>query len=575
LSLVAAVRLDNRDELVAQLRIPKETDGTITDSDVIIAAYRRWGTACAEHLAGDFAFALWDPRIRRLYCARDHFGVQPFYYYLSRNLFIFSTELKALLLSEEVPKTINEIRLLNHLRSNFEDRESTFYKHVLRLAPGNAIAVSRGGGHALPYWTLELPEELKLQSDSQYAEMLRECFTTAVKRRFKSSERVGTMLSGGLDSSSITCVALRLLTERGDENWLHTFSAVYQEVKECDEREYMTAVINGKNIKPHFITADKFGPFVDIDEVMESQDEPLLLGNLYLSWLLFKEANREGIKVVLDGFDGDNTISHGTGVFTELALRRNWAKLGWEVSAFSRRRRIPLGRAVWSWYSRYLFNPLLARSTVTVKARNGVRSIKGKIVSGKRTFNGSHVDEHTVELNPKFREANDWISSKKERQAPPRTEREAHLCALQHNGNPFTLEVLSRAAGASSIDVRFPFWDKDLIEFCLSIPASQKIKNGWTRMIMRRAMSGILPPTIQWRPGKTDMAPAFNYGFVKFGREILIENIVKHSGPIAEYVDIKSLRAALTRVLNSTASNTEIIAVQRSISLALWLQKTS
>jgi asparagine synthase (glutamine-hydrolysing) len=178
-----------------------------------------------------------------------------------------------------------------------------------------------------------------------------------------------------------------------------------------------------------------------------------------------------------------------------------------------------------------------------------------------------------VELNSDF--AKRLIAAKPDKAKVfyPRTERETQLSNLVANGPPFTLEVLDHAAAASSVEVRFPFWDKRLIEFCLSLPPEQKIKKGWTRMVMRRAMAGILPPEIQWRPGKSNLGPSFRYGVLKYGQKFMDKFIVNNSEIIADYVDIESLREAHKRLLNLEASKKDVSRVYSCMTLALWLQK--
>jgi len=132
---------------------------------------------------------------------------------------------------------------------------------------------------------------------------------------------------------------------------------------------------------------------------------------------------------------------------------------------------------------------------------------------------------------------------------------------------------LDYTSNAFSVEVRYPFWDKRLIEFCLSLPAEQKIRRGWTRMVMRRAMDGVLPRKIQWRKGKTDMAAAFKYGLLRFGRDHMDRFILREPEFLGDYVDMDTLRAAHQRVLNSNGSVSDVMWIQRSLSLALWLQR--
>lgn len=568
--ITSDARLDNREELINTLGPFDETDSSISDSALILAAYEKWGESCAEHLLGDFAFAVWDVRRRQLFCARDHFGVKPFYYHLSENLFAFATEIKALLLLPEVSTQVNEIRVAEHLANTLDYKESTFYRDISRLLPGHCAIINRDSKRIFPYWKLEMPPELKLKSDGEYAEALRELFTEAVRCRLRSSVPVGTMLSGGIDSSSITCMARKLLAEDGTEQ-LHTFSGVFDHVKECDEREYINAVVRENGISPHFIVADNHGPYADIEEVLKIQDEPMTSSNLYLNWLSYKAAKAQGIKVILDGYDGDTTISHGLGYFTELAYEKRWVKLISENIHYARRINQSWQRSAWSWVWIFGFNPWIKKNKLASRARRGVRRVKNITASQNEP-----VVEGGAELNADFAARVNSALLDKKKKIKLRTERGIHFWNLTDNGSHFSpLEILDYAASNFSIEMRYPFWDKRMIEFCLSLPPEQKIKKGWTRMIMRRAMAGILPPEIQWRPGKTDQAPGYNYGLLKFGQKIMNDVIVRNPETIVEYVDIKSLREAHQRFLKSEATLKDVVSIQHCVSLALWLQKPS
>jgi asparagine synthase (glutamine-hydrolysing) len=123
----ADARIDNREELITALSINHYLDQVITDSQLILNAYEKWGEACPAHLIGDYAFAIWDGQERTLFCARDHIGARPFYYYKSERIFIFASEIKALLTNELVPRRLNELRVADHLAFFIEDKTITYF----------------------------------------------------------------------------------------------------------------------------------------------------------------------------------------------------------------------------------------------------------------------------------------------------------------------------------------------------------------------------------------------------------------------------------------------------------------
>ena len=197
LVITSDARIDNREELIAKLQINNRPSDKIVDSELILAAYEKWGEHCPEHLLGDFAFAIWDKRKQKVFCARDPMGVKPFYYYRSNRLFAFASEIKALLCLPEIPRKINELGIGLYLAGISEDEEITFYQNIQRLPKAHSIAISSQSNKLQRYWSLDPSRELKLSSNEEYAEAYREIFTEAVRCRLRSAFPVGSMLSGG------------------------------------------------------------------------------------------------------------------------------------------------------------------------------------------------------------------------------------------------------------------------------------------------------------------------------------------------------------------------------------------
>ena len=145
-------RIDNREELIAALQLSNHSFEKITDSDLILGAYEKWGEECPQHLLGDFAFAIWDNRQQKLFCARDTMGIKPIYFYFANNNFVFGSEIKAIFCLQEVPREVNEVRIGDYLIKNFEDTTITSYKNILRLPPAHSVKISTAGIEIQNYW---------------------------------------------------------------------------------------------------------------------------------------------------------------------------------------------------------------------------------------------------------------------------------------------------------------------------------------------------------------------------------------------------------------------------------------
>ena len=173
--LTGDLRLDNRKDLAAELAIEPGEARVIGDGELVLRSYRKWGRDTPTHLEGAFAFAIWDPRSHELFCARDHFGAKPFVYFLSRDLFVFASEVEGVLAVEGVPRRVNEVAIADFLAGELEgfDHQSTSYREILRLEPANSLIVARDGESRHRYWQPDPTAALRLHSDHDYVEAVR------------------------------------------------------------------------------------------------------------------------------------------------------------------------------------------------------------------------------------------------------------------------------------------------------------------------------------------------------------------------------------------------------------------
>lgn len=566
LSLTADARIDNREDLLAALDFAGRRPSEIADGELILAAYEKWGEDCPAHLLGDFAFAIWDAPRRRLFCARDHFGVRQLYYYSSPKLFACATEIKAILALKDVPRRLNELRVADYLLSLFEDKTATLYEEIYALAPGHSLVVNEEGARApRPYWSLDPERELKLGSDAEYVESYVEIFTEAVRCRMRRSggaRPLGSALSGGLDSSSITCAARKLLAEEGGGQTLHTFSAVYDDVPECDERRYINTVLAQGGVEPHFGHPDRHSPLADWEGESCAHDEPLWNPQIALHWVLYEAAERQRVRVLLDGFGGDAVVSYGAGYLADVARSWDAGKMLGEAKAQAKRLGVPLGRVLW----RQVAVPLL----VSTPAWRLCRRLRPR---DERWMNGAPLRAEFAErLDLKKRASS--LPGTDDRPAP--RSRLRHWLGITSGYNSFILGVANRTTSLFGIERRHPFADKRLVEFCLALPTAQKTQDGWGRWIARRANADILPAAIQWRVGKTDHSANFHRGLLGEDRKILEDTILNSSGRMAEYVDAGILREVYRRYFSrqSKSNSSDGFVLWRVVKLALWLRRS-
>lgn len=592
LVITADARIDNRDELIAILELGARPAGAISDSELILAAYERWGARCPEYLLGDFAFAVWDARQQTLFCARDHFGVRPFYYHwqLGR-LFVCGSEIKALLCVPGLPRRLNEVRVGDYLSQVFDDTVSTFYQGILRLPPAHRLVLTADEMRVERYWSLDPECELRLGSDAEYAEAFRAHFVEAVRCRLRSAFPIGSLLSGGLDSSSITCVARKLLGS-DDQTPLPTFSAVFDDVAVCDERAFIDTVLAQGGLEPHYAYPDSVSPLADLERVHWHDDEVLAAPNLFIHRSLYAAARQRGVRVLLDGIDGDTVVSHGLAYLTELTRTRQWSTLADEVRALAQHFDCPPGRLL-EHYSLPLLADLARRGRLLSLLRAADEIGRPFMLPGRRL--AWQYGVRPLVPQP-LRRVRGWLRGGPPAESIvrgefarrialeqrlrtltcasrhlPQTAREEHYRNLLQGVIPSLLEILNKAAPAFSIEPRYPFFDRRLVEFCLALPAEQKVHQGWTRVVLRRAMGGTLPVEVQWRKGKSDLGPNFTHTLLAFERERLDQIIANEVGPLEPYVDFSALHGLYQRYISRRTRSDEL-TIWQVCTLALWLQ---
>lgn len=564
LVITADARIDNREELSTKLRIEDKED--VADSYYILKSYKKWGENCPEHLIGDFAFVIWDEINGKLFCARDHIGVKPFYYYMDDEVFIFATEIKALLLLNIISQKLNEKQVAEHLGFLLENKEDTFYKNIHRLAPATTLTLGFKKETFNKYWTLDPTIELQLDSDEAYTNQFLKIFKEVVKSRLRSAFPVGSMLSGGLDTSSVVCT-VQTIRDDGNEkfnqyNWINnsfkTFSAVFDEVPECDERHYSNLIFSEYELEPYYIHADQISPLGEIDEFFSYGDQPFLFPNHFMLWNLYKEAHKRGTRILLDGFDGDTIVSYGEGIFSDLLKS---GKLGEFIKEINETAKLHGVKPY-----RLLINKSLETFTPKSIKRLGWSLTKFTTLDNR---NNRFIHEELIKRTGLIENLRNGY----EKELNIKNSRQLHHFYIESGLIQLELEQLDWIAARFGIEPRHPFYDKRLIEFCLSLPVEQKRKNGFDRLILRRAMKNILPEEIRKRIIKTDLNPNFNRSLLKFEKKCIDNLIIENPSVLEKYVDVPFLQKEYAQYLSGNTEN--INEIWNIVVLGLWLQKNS
>ena len=539
----ADCRLDNDDVLRRKLDGPPRSGAAL-----LLDAYRRWGESMMEHLEGDFAFAIWDPDRQRLFFGRDRFGVKPFFYLEQPGRFLFASEVKGLLALPDTPRRVPRVRLAEFIEGHSPPESETFFADVRRLPPGSIGVAGEGVLSTRRYWRLALPPR---STETHPAEAFRSLFETAVRQRIDPDRPTVSMLSGGLDSSSISMIAARLRLETAAP--LPTLSMVFPGRPEGDEQTFIDALLAQGRYAPGYVRIGDFDPFAGFSETLSVQDGLVLAPALTLNRDLYRAVPSGGI--MLSGHGGDEVVSKGDGHLNDLARAKNWPALwqacGGVADLYNTSRRA----LFWSLFER--FGP----------GRYKIRTLRRMFanpLSGSAAPAGILAEPLAAAYGSEFaRRAS--VSRR------GRTGRALDMATLADPIQAQALEILDRESSHVGIESRHPFFDERLIRFSLSLDPSTKLKDGWTRMLLREAMDD-LPEAIRWRRDKHDFSPVIVRGMLA-SPAASRARFKRAREALSAYVDLDRVEAARSRLEDGTIGHmgADAQALWRTTALAEWI----
>lgn len=501
-TITADIRLDNRSELRAALNLD-QAGRIVGDGELALHAYLRWGPDCLDHLLGDFAFAIWDAPRQRMFCARDQMGMRPLiYHHKPGGLFAFASEADALLVHPAIPRRINEGRIADFLEDlEAYDLTSTFYGDLYRLPPAHAMIVERGAQRIWRYWEPAPPATLRLADDRAYADAFLEVFTDSVRVRLRAPPgKLGSMLSGGMDSGSVTAVAARLLQQAGAPA-LPTFSAT-SGAPGCVETRTIRAAQELAHLAPIDIAIEDFPAYADeLTRLTQLSGEPFD-GHMAMLRAIYIAANKAGITIMLDGGGGDTTLMADDMVAWR--LRQGDIVGAWGEAAGAHR--------FWGAESPTLKTFINGARWVAVPEWLRILRRRAGAAAQQRRKDSSSMVAPTLANRVNMAE---------------RRAAKARLVALKLDGqcedrrgfvtHPYIAvgrERFDRVAAGVGIEPRDPFLDRRLLDFVLALPPDQIERDGWPKIILRRAMAGLLPDSVRWRVGKEHVGGLFQQAAV-------------------------------------------------------------
>ena len=472
LYIVADARIDARGELIEKLKAKCGTAHSLSqstpDSELILHAYECWGEACVEQLLGDFSFAIWDARAKRLFCARDHFGVKPFFYAHVGSCIILSNTPDCVRMHPAVSDRLNDLAIADFLLfDGNQDYATTPYSDVRRLPAAHTLQCDRGTPAVRRYWSLSVTTPVHFQRDEEYIERFRELLDSAVADRLRT-DSAGILMSGGLDSTIVAVSAHQTLIREGNSSGLSAYTQVFDGLVPHQERHYAKLAADRLGVPIEFMPGDG-------RRLFEFADDPNYLWNepVNTAWPdstiehLRRIAKRS--RIALTGMGGDPLLSARLTVHFWRLLKSRQFRRGWSDAA------------------RYLMTENRA-SRLYLRTR-------WRILFSSKRYSPIYPPWINLELEKALCLRERWEKLSRAVKSELAVRPEAQWATADPSWSAM-FESFDAGATRVAIDVRHPFFDLRLVSFLLGLP---RLPWCCDKEILREAVRGILPDAVRLR----------------------------------------------------------------------------
>ncbi len=550
LAITADARLDNRDELGEKLGITKHSLKKMADSQVILAAYKKWGVDSFIQLLGDFAFAIWDIHNQRLLCVRDSIGIKPFYYRKSDRYFTFCSEIRPLAELKSPFPQINEGMVAEYLSFQFASRNETLFKDIFRLPPAHYLIVEKDKFSIHRYWDLPTGKRILYKTDEEYGEHFLDLFQQSVSCRMRSHLPVSAELSGGIDSSSIVSAACSLNRE-SHQSSLTPYALIFPGLP-CDEKEHIDSVEEKWKLDVTHVPAHHFQPPDWQKQVLKSFHLPDM-PNLSICDKLVQMVQLSGSKVILSGIGGDEWFS-GCGLsFGGLLAHHRFSDIFREFRFQGGHGK----KALLKRLTRLLLWPVIpiALRTRMCKGHTG-HTFPAWLPEA--FISKTHLLDRIAATDARIH-SNSLIDA-------------FYYKFILSDQQGFFLETLDRHRALAGVENRYPFLDRRLIEFAAALPEYQKSYRGQSKRIIRQGLNNLLPKEVRSRNDKAEFSYFFGQTFLTSEFEQNIKELdIANNGWIVRDIALNSYREAQVFFTNNpTKSYNKIWPIWFAFATDLW-----
>jgi asparagine synthase (glutamine-hydrolysing) len=558
----AAARLDNRDELcdvfgIALLERPATSDGQL-----VLQSYKKWGADSCKHIFGDWSFAAWHIKEQKLFMARDHIGNTGLFYYFKPPLFVFASSTEAILSHPDVPRALDELRLSKNLDFSLidDDWSRTFWKDVCFLPASHSITMKQAKVETEKYWHLENAPAVSFGSDEEYLEGFLDHYRRAVRVRLNSIRPIGVQLSAGLDSGSVTALAAEALLETNQPLVAYTSVPIHPAEKlfpgrltnEWPLAHDVAACYN--NIEHIPIPADDITPLAAIKRTLSILHAPQhAAANMFWIVSMFENAVRRNLGVMLTGQLGNGGVSWSGGrdYIFYLFTGNHWHQGLKALTAWKERQGF-------SWF-RVLKNQLLRPILLPFWSE-----LDSLLHPTKKNYYSFPQRDFLTRLG-----LNKPALLTSGKRIDPLTER---MRTIIRNG--IKVGPIKHGFGSFyNMEVRDPTADVRLLEFCIGLPDEQNTFEGGQRMMMRRAMAGILPDNVRWNTNRGKQAADAASRLIYQQEELEMDFKILETAPlVTQYLDVKAMKRTWELLSSNTSTSPSVTnAIMRALNTAYFL----
>lgn len=538
-------RIDNKKELIRKFNL----EINISTINLILSIYLKVGNNISNYLSGAFAIIIYNKKSEEIFAIRDHMGMQPLYYFYENGYLVLSSNIKSILSLQNIKKVLNKERVIQYINDLSSSTDDTFFEKINKLPKASYISAKKNNFKIEKYFEFDTTSKINLKNDQEYSLLTKEKFSNVIKNQADSFHKIACKLSGGLDSSSIAS----FLAQELDNKKFNCYSVIYKDDRSKKELHLMNDVVNEfKNIDHKLIelSLKDFNIITTLVESYKNHDQVLPSFNRNFELAIFKEMNLFNDNVIFDGFDGDSSISFGLEKFILLSQNLNLFKMLNERKMYAKKHKLNFS---------YKTSLLFFSKHASPRLYKFIKKLFKKDELSRKIFKDEFLKKSKESYFTRYK-----------------NEHEIHKDVMSHETWDYILEFTEQDASLNGIIELYPFFDKDFMQYLISIPISQKLNNGESRYHFRNAVNGIVPQNIQQRFEKGILSSLWIQAVKNVGKDDKYDLLLGSNSPIKNIINNKELGELLDFDINIQMSDAaRAQKIFSLISLSIWMQENN